>query len=68
MFPAIFPPSILLLFGRMLAMSDLTSSLLGSFKIDISETRKILDWTPPFTLEEELAMMAENYTVVGFSH
>ncbi len=38
----------------LIAKKDLAQRLCGSFQVDISKTRKLLNWTPPVSVDEEL--------------
>ncbi|ADH86493.1 NAD-dependent epimerase/dehydratase family protein [Desulfurivibrio alkaliphilus] len=44
-----FPPPLLRLAGRLLGRSTEVESLCGSLQVDISHTRQILGWSPPFS-------------------
>ena len=46
------PPSVLGLAGRLTGRSAEMERLCDSLQVDISHTRKVLGWMPPFTLEE----------------
>ena len=48
-------PTNLLLFGaRLLGKKAIANRLLGSLQVDISKTRELLSWKPPYTVEEGL--------------
>jgi nucleoside-diphosphate-sugar epimerase len=48
-------PAEILQFGAtLLGKKAMAQRLLGSLQVDISKTRKILDWKPPYTVEEGL--------------
>jgi nucleoside-diphosphate-sugar epimerase len=53
------PKSILQLFASLLRKPQLSQRLCGSLQVDISDTRKQLDWSPPVTLEQALRKTAE---------
>jgi len=55
------PQSILHLAGRLLGRSRDVARLCGSLQLELSHTKKVLDWTPPFTLEEGV-----NKTVLSY--
>ena len=40
---------------------DLAQRLCGSLQVDISKTKKLLDWTPPVKVDEALLKTAEHY-------
>jgi len=46
-----------MLTGRMTAVEKLTSSLV----VDITQTRGLLDWNPPFSVEESIARTVRSY-------
>jgi len=48
------PVPVLDLVFRMLGKPELSSRLLGSLQIDLSSTKEILDWIPPFSVTEGL--------------
>lgn len=43
---------------------DIADSLIGSLQIDISATKDLLDWSPPFRFEEELKQSFLNFDEV----
>lgn len=45
------------LFGK----NDLAQRLCGSLQVDISKTKKLLDWTPPISVDEELHKTAQHF-------
>jgi len=51
------PQSWLLAFGHLLGKGEAVRRLCGSLEVDISETRRILDWKPPLTMDEALREM-----------
>lgn len=53
-------PSSLLQFGaKLLGKQDMAQRLLGNLQVDISHTKKVLDWTPPVSVDEGLNKTAE---------
>lgn len=46
------PQSLLLLFGRLTGRAPLIDRLCGSLQVDIHKARTLLDWTPPYTVED----------------
>ena len=52
-----FPTSILNFFGLILCKKNLTNRLIGSLQIDSSYTKRILNWTPPLSVEEGIKRM-----------
>ena len=48
-------PAGMLQFGvKLLGKKAMAQRLLGSLQVDISKTREVLGWTPPYTAKEEL--------------
>lgn len=54
-----FPPSLLLLAGRLCGKTAAVERLLGSLVVDSSKIRRELGWTPPFTMDEGLKATAD---------
>ncbi len=54
-----FPPSLLILAGRLMGKSQEVDRLLGSLVIDSSAIRGDLNWTPPYSMQQGLAATAE---------
>lgn len=61
-FPRLLPvPPVLLHWGaRLLGKHAVAQRLLGSLQVDISKTRKLLDWQPPFTVDQALKKLTES--------
>ncbi|CAD5109722.1 UDP-glucose 4-epimerase family protein [Zestomonas carbonaria] len=55
------PPRCLELGATLLGRPALSQRLCGFLQVDISETRELLGWTPPLTVEEALRRTAEAY-------
>ncbi|MFW3895899.1 UDP-glucose 4-epimerase family protein [Pseudomonas bharatica] len=55
------PSSLLVMAANLLGKRSLSQRLCGSLQVDISETRRRLDWTPPVSLEKALSDAAEYY-------
>ena len=49
-----FPISILKLTGYLIGKTPEVNRLIGSLRVNSSHTRKILEWNPPFSLDEGL--------------
>jgi nucleoside-diphosphate-sugar epimerase len=49
-----FPVWALKLVGKLTGKSDMISSLTDSYQVDISHTKELLEWTPPYSIEEGL--------------
>jgi UDP-glucose 4-epimerase len=48
--------------GKITGKSAIVERLCGSLQTDISKTKRLLDWRPPFTVKEAFAKTAEYYT------
>jgi nucleoside-diphosphate-sugar epimerase len=59
------PVSLLRLAGRMVGRAAEVSRLCGSLKVDISATRRELDWSPVLSVEDGLARTADWYRDQG---
>jgi nucleoside-diphosphate-sugar epimerase len=57
-----FPISILNFLAKMCGEQKMAQQLLGSLQVDIEKTRTLLDWRPPFGIDEALRRTAEGYT------
>ena len=44
--------------GKITGKQDMISRLIGSLQVDITETKRRLDWTPPYKLEDGFKMTA----------
>lgn len=47
--------------GKLFGKSDMIDRLTGSLQVDISHTKRTLDWTPPQTLEEGFKKTADAF-------
>ena len=54
-----FPILILKLFGSMIGMSGAVNRLTKSLQVDIEDTKKILNWQPPISVEESIRRMVK---------
>jgi nucleoside-diphosphate-sugar epimerase len=54
------PPALLRMGAVILGRPDLVQRLLADLRIDISKTRKVLGWSPPFSVDEGLQLAAEH--------
>ena len=63
--PRLFPvpESILVGTAKMLGRQALAQRLVGSFQVDISRTRTLLDWKPPVSVSEGFRRAAASYRV-----
>lgn len=55
------PAGLLKLVATMLGKRDMAQRLCGSLQVDIEKTRRLLDWTPPLSLDQGLKKAAEGY-------
>lgn len=55
-----FPPLFLKLLFSLLGRNDLSVRLLGDLETDITETRRLLGWSPRYSLAQTLRAMVEN--------
>lgn len=54
-----FPPSLLRLAAKMIKKEEVADRLLGSLQVDSSKIRQMLDWTPPYTVDQGLQATAD---------
>ena len=54
------PTPLLKFFGSVIGKQNEVSRLLGSLQVDINYTKKILNWTPPFSVRDCLKRMFDN--------
>ena len=59
------PEGLLRIAGQLIGRSGEIARLCGSLQLDISHTKKILGWTPPFTLEEGIELTVRDYLDSG---
>ncbi len=50
------PPGLLRLGAHLVGRSEQMERLTGSLQVDISRTRELLDWTPPYRVNDELQL------------
>ena len=55
------PASLLFILGRLTGRDAAIERLTGNLQVDISETRAVLDWSPPFSIEEQLHRTAVEF-------
>ena len=55
------PPALLRFGGAILGLSEEVERLLGSLTVDITKIRRLLDWEPPFGMEEGLGRTVRWY-------
>ncbi|WP_428795106.1 UDP-glucose 4-epimerase family protein [Vibrio nomapromontoriensis] len=54
------PMSLFKLVGRLTGKSAVIERLAGSLQVDIHKNERMLDWTPPFSMEQSLALMSKS--------
>lgn len=55
------PPSLLVAGAALLGKRAVVQRLIGSLQVDISNTRELLDWMPPLSVDEGLRRTAEHF-------
>lgn len=55
------PAGLLKTAAALLGKAAVAQRLCGSLQVDISKTRELLGWTPPWSVDEELKKSAEGY-------
>ncbi|CAH6897158.1 hypothetical protein VCHA37P193_110158 [Vibrio chagasii] len=53
------PLSLMRIVGKLLGKSAMVEQLVGNLQVDSSDLRKVLGWTPPYTMEESMALLKE---------
>ena len=53
------PPDLLRLATKLLGKADIGDRLLGSLQVDSNKIRQMLDWTPPYTVDQGLQATAD---------
>lgn len=53
------PVSLMRLAGKLLGKSAMVEQLVGNLQVDSSNLKKVLGWTPPYTMEESMALLKE---------
>lgn len=51
------PVGLMRLVGKVAGKSAMMEQLFGNLEVDSSNTREILNWTPPFTMEQSMASL-----------
>jgi nucleoside-diphosphate-sugar epimerase len=54
-----FPPLLLRLAAKIIKKEEVADRLLGSLQVDSRKIRQILDWTPPYTVDQGLKITAD---------
>jgi len=55
------PPGLLRLGASLIGRPEIAQRLCGSLQVDISRTKEVLGWRPPFSVDEGLKRTAEAY-------
>lgn len=55
------PEYILKAGATLLGRRDISMRLIGSLQVDISKTKKLLDWSPPLSIDDALKKTAEDF-------
>lgn len=53
------PVSLMRLAGKLLGKSVVVEQLVSNLQVDSSDLKKLLGWTPPYTMEESMALLKE---------
>lgn len=60
------PVSLMRLNGKLFCKSAMVEQLLGNLQVDSSNIKEILDWTPPYTMEQSMAFLQiKNKSVIS---
>jgi len=62
------PPSLMRWAGALIGRSEEVDRLLGSLVVDSRNIRRLLNWKPPYTLDQGLKETADWYRTVGARH
>jgi nucleoside-diphosphate-sugar epimerase len=55
------PPIIFEIVGKITGKSEFVDRLCGSLNVDITKTKELLNWTPPFTVKEGFANTVKHF-------
>lgn len=53
------PVYLMRLCGKLFGKSSMVEQLVGNLEVDSSDLKKILDWTPPYTMKESMAFLKQ---------
>lgn len=53
------PVSIMRFAGKLLGKSAMVEQLVGNLQVDSSDLKKVLGWSPPYTMEESMMLLKE---------
>lgn len=51
------PVSLMRFAGKLLGKSAMVEQLVGNLQVDSSDLKKVLGWTPPYTMEESMTLL-----------
>lgn len=51
------PVALMRLAGRLVGKSDMIEQLYGNLEVDSSNIKEVLGWTPPYTMEQSMALL-----------
>lgn len=54
------PVSLMRFAARLIGKSAMVEQLLGNLQVDSSNVKEVLDWVPPYTMEQAMASLSEN--------
>lgn len=54
------PTSLMRLAASLIGKSAMAEQLLGNLQVDSSNAQDVLDWTPPYTMEQAMASLSES--------
>lgn len=57
------PQRVLIAFAAALGKKPIAQRLCGSLQVDISKAQRLLDWTPPLSVDEGLQLVANSYLI-----
>lgn len=55
------PASVFKLAGKLMGKSDVVDRLIGDLQVDISDSKKHLNWTPPYTVEQGIKATVDDF-------
>jgi nucleoside-diphosphate-sugar epimerase len=54
-------PWVFKILGNITGKSEVVDRLCGSLKVDITKTKELLNWTPPFTVKEGFSKTVKHF-------
>ena len=57
------PAFVFKLAGKLTGKSDVVDRLIGDLQVDINDSKKHLDWSPPFTVEQGIKATVDDFMV-----